>query len=215
MSESRLEINAGQLAKKIYCNKFIMNELEEINCNTVDYLVDNLELSLERRKKYLSYDEVIKNLDILQKQLSYLNNFVTKTMLDTNKEFLSVIDKADEINENLYTLKNIDYIHLNDVYKINRIKSLKIHEEVKQFSTNDYAFRKYKLNKNLLSYLEKNNLNNSLAINNLLISAIRKRDGASDVTELQLATYELARKQDQLTNAVLQYLEIINEILGD
>lgn len=215
MSDKRLKINAGQLAQKIYNNKIIMNELEEINCSTIDYLVDNLELSLERRKKYLSYDEVVRNLDTLQKQLSYLNNFITVTMLDTNKEFLAVIDKADEIDENLYTLKNINYIHLDDVYKVNRIKSLKVYEEVKQFSTNDYAFRKYKLNKNLLKYLEKNNLNNSLAINELLISAIRKRDGASDVTELQLATYELARKQDQLTNAVLQYLEIINEILGD
>lgn len=209
MSDKRLKINAGQLAQKIYNNKIIMNELEEINCSTIDYLVDNLELSLERRKKYLSYDEVVRNLDTLQKQLSYLNNFITVTMLDTNKEFLAVIDKADEIDENLYTLKNINYIHLDDVYKVNRIKSLKVYEEVKQFSTNDYAFRKYKLNKNLLKYLEKNNLNNSLAINELLISAIRKRDGASDVTELQLATYELARKQDQLTNAVLDRKSVV------
>ncbi len=50
MSNQKLKINAGELVKKIYNNKIIMQELEKIDCSTVDYLVDNLELSLERRK---------------------------------------------------------------------------------------------------------------------------------------------------------------------
>lgn len=215
MSDQKLKINAGYLAKKIYSNKFIMQELENIDCSTVDYLVDNLELSLERRKKYLSYDEVVRNMEIIQKQFSYLNNFVTATMLDVNKKFMSVIDKKDEIDENLYTLKNINYIHLDDVFKQNEIASQKQFEEFYKFATNDTKPRLYNINTNLLSYLEKNNLNNSVAINNLLRDAIRKTDGASDVTELQLASYEIANYQSQLTDAILEYLEVINEILGD
>ncbi len=154
-------------------------------------------------------------MEIIQKQFSYLNNFVTATMLDVNKKFMSVIDKKDEIDENLYTLKNINYIYSDDVFKQNEITSRKKIEEFYKFATNETVLRKYKLNKKLVDYLEKNNLNNSAAINNLLRDVIRKTDGASDVTELQLASYEIANYQSQLTDAILEYLEVINEILGD